>query len=95
MTSILEADASKFATGAVLFQDDMNGIKHPCAFLSQTLGPAERNYQIYNREFLSIMRALRAWRHYIQGSQFPTVVLSDHQNLTYFRKAQKLNPRQA
>jgi len=92
---LIEADASKFATGAVLSQDDMNGIKHPCAFLSQTLGPAERNYQIYDREFLSIMRALRTWRHYIQGSQFPTVVLSDHQNLTYFRKAQKLNPRQA
>jgi len=41
------------------------------------------------------MCALCAWCHYIQGSQFPTVVLSDHQNLTYFRKAQKLNPRQA
>jgi len=92
---LIEADASQFTTRAVLSQDDMNGIKHPCAFLSQTLGPAERNYQIYDCEFLSIMRALHAWRHYIQGSQFLTVVLSDHQNLTYFRKVQKLNPHQA
>ncbi len=91
----IEADTSKFATGAVLSQDDLNGDCHPCTFLSQSLGPAERNYQIYDQEFLSIMHALRAWRHYIQGSLFMTTILSDHQNLTYFKKAQKLNPRQA
>ena len=44
----IEADASKFATGTVLSQDDLNGDCHPCAFLSQSLGPAERNYQIYD-----------------------------------------------
>ncbi len=90
----IEANAYKFATGAVLSQDNMNGNHHPCAFLSQSLGPAERNYQIYDREFLSIMCALHTWQHYIQGSQFTTMILSDHQNLMYFKKAQKLNPCQ-
>ena len=41
------------------------------------------------------MRALQEWRHHIQGSPHKTLVLSDHQNLTYFRKPQKLNRRQA
>jgi len=65
------------------------------AFISKTLSPTERNYEIYDRELLSIIRALEDWRHYIQGSGFTTEVLSDHKNLTYFRKAQKLNRRQA
>ena len=37
----IEADASLFATGAVLYQNDINGDRHPSAFLSQTLALAE------------------------------------------------------
>jgi hypothetical protein len=39
-------DASLIATGAVLLQTDDNGQYHPCGYLSQSLNPAERNYQI-------------------------------------------------
>ena len=87
----IESDASKVATGAVLTQLDSNGDRHPCAFISKTFSPAERNYEIYDRELLGIIRALEEWRHYIQGSGHTTVVYSDHKNLTYFRTAQKLN----
>ena len=55
----------------------------------------ERNYQIYDRELLAIIRALEAWRHFLQGSPHSVEVISDHKNLTYFRSAQKLNRRQA
>ena len=65
------------------------------AFLSKSFTATERNYEIYDRELLSIIRALQEWRHYIQGSPFKTKVLSDHKNLTYFRNPQKLNRRQA
>ncbi|GBE87281.1 hypothetical protein SCP_1005280 [Sparassis crispa] len=92
---IVESDASKFATGAVLRQADINGDLHPCAYISQTLNPAERNYEIYDRELLGIIRALTEWRHYLEGSPHPVEVRSDHKNLTYFRTAQKLNRRQA
>ena len=51
----IEADASKVATGAVLTQLDFNGDRHPCAFLSKTLSPTERNYEIYDRELLGII----------------------------------------
>jgi len=44
---------------------------------------------------MGIVKALQEWRHYIQGSPFTTTVLSDHKNLTYFRKPQKLDDRQA
>ena len=91
----IEADASKYASGAVLTQEDLNGDRHPVAYLSKSFNQAERNYQVYDCELLAIIRALQEWRHYIQGSPHSTTVLSDHQNLTYFRKPQKLNRRQA
>ena len=91
----IECDASKYASGAVLTQQDNNGDRHPVAFLSKTFTETERNYEIYDRELLAIIRALEEWRHYIQGSGHTTIIYSDHQNLTYFRSAQKLNRRQA
>ena len=91
----IECDASKYASRAVLTQQDSNGDKHPVAYLSKTFSETERNYEIYDRELLAIIRALEEWRHYIQGSGHTTVIYSDHQNLTYFKSAQKLNRRQA
>ncbi|ESK87517.1 reverse transcriptase-rnase h-integrase [Moniliophthora roreri MCA 2997] len=92
---IIEADASKWAMGAVLKQKGADGEWHPCGYLSKSLSPTERNYEIYDRELLAIYRALMEWRHYLMGGKFKVVVLSDHKNLTYFRTAQKLNRRQA
>ena len=46
----IEADASKYASGAVLTQTDLNGDRHPVAFLSKTFTEMEWNYKIYNRE---------------------------------------------
>jgi hypothetical protein len=91
----IKSDASKVATGAVLTQLHSNGDQHPCAFISKTFSPTERNYKIYDHELLGIIRALEEWRHYIQGSKHTTIIYSDHKNLTYFRTAQKLNRQQA
>ena len=68
---------------------------HPVAYRSQSLSPVERNYEIHDRELLAIMRALEDWRPYLLGAMHPFEIWTDHQNLTYFKKAQKLNRRQA
>jgi len=91
----IESDVSKHATGALLTQMDGNGDWHPCTFISKTFSAAERNYEIYDRELLALVRALTEWRHYIHGSSHMTTALSDHKNLTYRRSPQKLNCRQA
>ena len=91
----IEVDASKYASGAVLTQMDSNGDRHPVAYFSKTFSDMERNYKIYDRELLGIIRALEEWQQYIQGSGHTTIVHTDHQNLTYFNSAQKLNWRQA
>lgn len=92
---ILETDASKVATGAVLRQYNENGYLKPVGYLSQSLDAAQRNYEIYDRELLAIIRALTAWKHYLLGSPHPVTIWCDHQNLTYWREAKRLTPRQA
>jgi RNase H-like domain found in reverse transcriptase len=91
----VEADTSGYATGAVLSQLQEDGKWHPVGFLSKSLSEAERNYDIYDKELMAIIRALEVWRHYLEGSLHAIEILTDHQNLQYFRSAQKLNQRQA
>lgn len=90
----LECDASNFALGAVLSQHQ-NGVWRPVAFLSKAMNPAERNYEIYDKELLAIMNSLDEYRHYLMGAHHEFEVWTDHKNLEYFRKPQKLNRRQA
>ena len=64
----VEADSSDFATGAVLSQECLeDGKWHPIAFLSKSLSPVERNYEIHDKEMLAIVRALEEWRHFLEG----------------------------
>lgn len=87
---VLETDASKYATGAVLMQEDSNGDLHPCGFISTQFNKAEQNYQIYDRELLAIYRGLKAWRHYLLGPKI--TIRCDHKNLMFFKHPQFLFP---
>ena len=60
----METDASGHAIGEVLFQEQ-DGKWKPIAFLSRTMQPAERNYEIHDKELLAIMEALIKWRQYL------------------------------
>ena len=57
----IEMDASKYTTGAVLTQLDLNDNRHPISFISKTFSPMECNYEIYDRELLAIIHALAEW----------------------------------
>lgn len=91
----METDASGFATGGVLLQQQPDGNWHPVAYRSASMLPAERNYEIYDREMLAIIEALKDWRHFLEGLEQPFEIVSDHSNLTYWRTAQDLSRRQA
>ena len=54
-------DASAFAVGAILFQRDAEGRKRDVGYFSKALNPAERNYDIWDREFLAVIKALGHW----------------------------------
>ena len=60
----VETDASEHAIGGVLSQEQ-DGKWKPTAFLSRTIQPAERNYEIYDKELLAIVEVLAKWRQYL------------------------------
>lgn len=93
---VVEVDASEVGVGAVLSQRSSTDQKlHPCAFYSRRLIPAERNYDIGNRELLAVKLALEEWRHWLEGAELPFQVWTDHKNLEYIRTARRLTSRQA
>src|SRR6266436_1392375 len=89
----LECDASNFTTGAVLLQQQEDGLFHLIGFMSKSFSDMEWNYQIHNKEMLVIMHALEEWRHFLEGSDQKFKIHMDHKNLSYFREAHKLNCR--
>src|SRR5258705_7737336 len=91
----LECNTSNFATGAVLSQQQEDGLFHPIGFMLKSFSNTEWNYQIHNKEMLAIMCALEEWRHFLEGSDQKFEIHTDHKNLSYFREAHKLNHRQA
>ena len=91
----IATDTSKYVSGAILLQTDSNGKWHLCSYLSQSFSSTEQNYDIYDRELLAVIHALKSWQHYLHGSPFLVQVFTNHKNLTYFRQLQALNCHQA
>ena len=91
----MEVDTSDYATGGVLSMECKDGLWRLVVFLSKSLNETEGNYKIHDKEMLAIVRGLEAWRHLLKGAQFKFEIWTDHKNLEYFMKVQKLNRRQA
>ena len=89
----LNCDACDYATGATLQQDHGNGLQ-PVAYRSRKLTPAERNYDVREKEFLALVDACSHWRQYLHGTQ-PFRLLSDHDSLKYHRTMPNLSGRLA
>jgi len=90
----VEANASNYATG-VLSMKCSDEMWRPVAFISKSLSDTKRNYEIHDKEMLAVIRCLEAWRHFLEGAAIKFEIWTDHKNLKYFMKAQKLNRRQA
>src|ERR1700731_87693 len=88
-----ETNASNLATSRVLSQLQVDGTWRVVDYISKALTAAEKNYDVYNKEFLAVIRALREWRAYLIGADEMIEIWTDHANLQYFRKPQKLKPR--
>ena len=87
----LSTDASAYGVGAVLSQEgEINPrtkkpTQQPIAYYSATFTPTERNYDIYERELLAIIKALTHWRPHLAATKDPVTILTDHTNLTYWK----------
>jgi len=74
---------------------DSDELWRPVTFISKSLSDTERNYKIHNKEILAVVRCLEVWKHFLEGATMKFEIWTDHKNLEYFMKVQKLNRRQA
>ncbi|MBW0494568.1 hypothetical protein O181_034283, partial [Austropuccinia psidii MF-1] len=94
LPTIVKTDHSDYALGAILSQVNDSG-KHPIAFDSRKLLPAELNYEIHDKELLGIVWALKCWRAFLLSISNSFEVLTDHSSLQYFISSKVLTCRQA
>ena len=76
---VLHTDASDFALGALLMQEDDNGDLHPIAYASKTLNSAQRNYDTTDREALALVWALEHFNTFVEGHNY--TIITDHRAL--------------
>ena len=91
--TVVETDASDFPHGWVLSQYQGRRL-HPVAFHFRKLNSAERNYEIHDKELLTIMEAFKEWKRYLWCEEEPVTVYTDHQNLQAFLTKKVWNQRQ-
>lgn len=82
----LTTDASQFAIGAVLSQDNK-----PVCYASRTLNPSEINYSVTEKELLAVIWAVRYFRPYIFGRHFK--IHTDHKPLKWLENVKEPNSR--
>ena len=85
-------DASDFAVGGVLCQDQGHGLQ-PIAFESCKLGPAQLNYPVHEKEMFAVVHCYTKWRHYLEGAT--SNVITDHASLRHLHTQPSLSRRQA
>ena len=66
----IEVDVLDYTAGGVLPMECEDGRWRPVAFLLKSLNETEKNYEIYNKEMLVVIRELENWRHLLEGARF-------------------------
>ena len=77
----LATDASKEGLGAVLMQEQENGLLAPICYLSRSTNRHEKNYSVTELECLGVVWAVKQLRPYLYGRRFQ--LQTDHQALKW------------
>ena len=89
----LAVDASDVGIGAVLLQEDNNGIDHPVCYFSKKLNKHQENYSTTEKECLALILAIQQFEVCLTSSNSPIVVFSDHNPLSFLHKLKNKNQR--
>ena len=75
----LYTDASNYAIGGILVQDDENGVERVVQYISSSLKGSQLNWPTIEKEAYALIYALQKLRPYLYGAQF--TVYTDHKPL--------------
>jgi hypothetical protein len=85
-------DASKFAIGCALMQNDDEGRERVVSYQSRQLKPAELNYPVHDKKLLAMKYAMVKFRVYLMsGKTF--AIYTDHVSLRTASKSPHLSQR--
>ena len=66
----MEVDTLDYAKEGVLSIKYKDRWQRPVAFLSKFLNETERNYEIYDKEMLTVIKELENWRYLLESTKF-------------------------
>ncbi len=87
---ILKINFLNYVNDEVLSQYDDEDILHSMIFYSKNMISAECNYEIYDKEFLTIIQCLKHWCFELKCTDIMIKIFIDHLNLKYFMIIKKL-----
>jgi len=90
---VVETDASGFAIGAIVSQEDDKGRLRVVSYASRKMTGPESRYAVHTKELLAIHYAFGKFRHYLHGPRVK--VITDHQSLKYLLTQPQLDNQQA
>ena len=89
----LYVDSCDDGAGAVLMQEDQDGIEHPICYYSKKYVKYQRNYSIVEKEALALLLAVKFFDVYLSSSPFPIQVYTDHNPLCFVQRMKNDNQR--
>ena len=86
-------DTSDVGTGAVLVQEECDGLDHPVSYFSKKFLKYQRNYSVVEKETLGLVLALEHVDVYLGPTPFKIKVYTDHYSLTFLKTMKNKNQR--
>lgn len=86
-------DASDVGVGAVLLQENREGIEKPVCYFSKKLNQYQKKYSTIEKEALSLVLALQQFEVYLTSSDGDITIYTDHNPLVFLEKFKTKNQR--
>ena len=80
-----------FVLEVYIVQRYNNRVQYSVAYYSRKMIPPKLNYNIYDKELLIIVTALKKQRVFLQGIIKPFIIKTNYKNLTGFLTTKELN----
>ena len=82
----LVVDASNLGAGAVLQQEDDQGIDHPICYFLAKFNEHQQRHSTIEKETLALLLALKQFDVYLNNTVKPVLVYTDHNPLVFIKR---------